>query len=80
MSGFIAGETGLEPWHTMWILHPRDGDVYVCPPPLTPSAFGGPDGESSGRYVRRVAAAKTYTCDLPKTVYNTCLYLTNNLV
>ena len=66
MSGFFAGETGLEPWHTMWILHPRDGDVYVRPPPLTPSAFNGPDGESGGRYVRRVTAAKTYTCDLPK--------------
>ena len=44
----MTGETGLEPWHTVWLLHSWDGDVYVCAPSLTLPAFSDPDGEGVG--------------------------------
>lgn len=45
----LAGEDRQEPRHTVWVLHPWDGDVHVYPAQEPPPALRGAAHGSPGR-------------------------------
>lgn len=50
MYHFLPGKTCQVSWHAVWLLQPRDGDVYLHTAEEPPRADPWPDNQSSWRW------------------------------